>query len=376
MLRIAILSRRWSVRAGNERVAVELGRQMHARGHAVKVYASKDDGSVDRELLGDPRHVVHVPSIGFAPTLALLSYAWTTRRLVERLRAERAVDVVIGFGHSVVHDVYRLGGGTHAEFVRLAAGDRAAAGGLVLDRAALALEAVRFRPAVSPLLVAPSLRVGDELVRHYAVDRARIRTVWNGIDLERFSPRPPQADERAATRARWGLDPAAPVALFVGQDPARKGFEHAVHAAREVGVPLVYVGRAPRPAALPPGVVWDGERRDVEACYRAADVLFAPSRYDPFGGAVLEALAAGCLPVATRRIGATERTLGTPLDALLVDEPDDVDGLVRGARLALDPARRPALLAEAYRVTREAGRDAWGDAMEAVLEEGARRYRS
>lgn len=375
MLRIAILTRRWSVRAGNERVAVELARQMHARGHGVRVYCHKDDGSVDAGLLGDPAAIVRVPAIGFDPTLALMSYAWSTRRLVDRLRGEGAVDVVIGFGHSVVHDVYRLGGGTHAEFLQLSRQDPSARGGIVLDRVALAMERVRFRDDVSPLLVAPSHRVADELVRHYQVDRARIRVVWNGIDLERFAPTPPTATERDETRARWGVGATDRVALFVGQDPARKGFEAASQAARAIGVPLVYVGRAPQPSALPPGIVWDGERRDVEACYRAADVLFAPSRYDPFGGAVLEALAAGCLPVATRRIGATERMAGTPLDALLVDEPDDVEGLVRGARLALDAAQRPALREEAYRVTRDAGRDRWGDHMEAALEDGARRRR-
>lgn len=375
MLRIAVLTRRWSVRAGNERVAVELGRQMSARGHQVQVYCHKDDGSVEAGLLGDRGTVLRVPAIGFDPTLALMSYAWTTRRLVDRLRDEGAVDVVIGFGHSVVHDVYRLGGGTHAEFLELSRREPEARGGPVLDRVALAMEKLRFREDVSPLLVAPSARVASELERHYQVDRERIRVVWNGIDLERFSPKPARDDERAQTRARWGVGASERVALFVGQDPARKGFDAALSAARALHVPLVYVGRAPQPSPLPPGVVWDGERRDVEACYRSADVLLAPSRYDPFGGAVLEALAAGCLPVATRRIGATERTLGTPLDELLVDDPGDVDGLVNGARIALDPARRPALLEEALRVTRDAGRDTWGDAMEGVLEEGARRRR-
>lgn len=373
VLRVAILSRRWSVRAGNERVAVELGRQMHRRGHDVRVYCHKDDGSAPPDALGgDPARVVHLPGVGFDPTLALLSYAWVTRRLVAELRAARAVDVVIGFGHSVVHDVYRLGGGTQAEFLALAQDHAEARGGPVLDRVALAVERRRFAPQASPLLVAPSERVAEELERHYQVARARIRVVHNGIDLARFSPTPARPEERREVRARWGLPEDRPVALFVGQDPARKGFDAAARAAHALGVPLVYVGRAPRPRVLPPGIVWDGERSDVEACYRAADVLFAPSRYDPFGGAVLEALAAGCLPVATRRIGATEYTRGTPLDALLVDEPDDVEGLVAGARRALDPAARPALLAEALRTTRDASRERWGDRMEAVLHEGAR----
>lgn len=378
MLRIALLSRRWSVRAGNEKVAVELARQMTARGHAITVYASRVDGSA-----GEVAPVVRLPGVSFDPKLAMLSYAWTTKRLVERLRAERATDVVIGFGHSVVHDVYRLGGGTHAAFLEAAKDHPEARGGPVLDRLALAYEKKRFSPEASPLLVAPSREVARELERYYAVTPDRIRIVWNGIDLERFSPVPEgHADvqaahaERARVRAAWGVSIDRAVALFVGQDPGRKGLPAALEVARRLHLHLVYVGRAPRPRDLSAPVTWDGERSDVEACYRSADVLLAPSRYDPFGGVVLEALASGCLPVATRRIGATERMQGTPLDALLVDDPDDLEGLVRAASLALDPGRKEALRAEAHRVTRDAGRDAWGSAMEAVLEEGARQWRA
>lgn len=363
-LRVALLSRRWSVRAGNERVAVELARQLVRRGHVVDVHCSRIDGTAPEVV---PRERLHrLFGLGFDPSAAMLSYAWATQRLVERLRRENATDVVIGFGHSVIHDVYRLGGGTHAEFMELSRDVPEARGGPILDRLALRLERQRFLPESSPILVAPSLRVRDELWRHYRVDPSRVEVIWNGIDLERFTALAP-AGEREAVRTRWGVAPTEPVLLFVGQDPERKGFGAARAVARGSGLRLVYVGRAPRPKELPPEVLWDGERRDVEACYRSADLLLAPSRYDPFGGAVLEALACGLPPIATARIGATERLIGTPLEALLVESPDDVPGMISRVRWALDPIRRTALRLQAVEAAGDAGRDRWGEKMEAVL---------
>jgi hypothetical protein len=82
-------------------------------------------------------------------------------------------------------------------------------------------------------------------------------------------------------------------------------------------------------------------------------------------------LACGLLPVATRRIGATERMLGTPLESLLVEEPDDLAGLTAAAERALDPRFRPDFQAIARSVTLDASRERWGEAMERVLIEAA-----
>ncbi|MFO0724280.1 MAG: glycosyltransferase family 4 protein [Myxococcota bacterium] len=366
MLRISILSRRYSTRAGNERVAVELARQMLARGHQVDVWAHRIDGSA--EVPGV--RVRSVLGIGFDPTLAMLSYAAASERVVARLRKKQETDVVIGFGHSVIQDVYRLGGGTHAEFMELSRRRRGIRGGKILDRLALRLEAERLRPSRSPLLIAPSARVEDELVRHYQVDRARVRVIPNGIDLGRFQPTIPEG-EREAVRQRWGVGPDAKVALFVGQDPERKGLIEAAEVARRLKLRLVWVGRDALPPKLAVEPIVEGPRADLESCYRAADLLLAPSWYDPFGGAVLEALACGLLPVATRRIGATERMLGTPLESLLVEEPDDLQALSAAAERALDPQFRPDFQAIARSVTLDASRERWGEAMERVLIEAA-----
>lgn len=347
-MRVAILIRRFSTRGGNERQAVELARQLVRRDHDVEVYCHKADDTADGIV--DPAAVKILGGIRFDPTAAMLSYAWATRRLVHRLRAEDVV--TIGFGHSVVQDVYRLGGGTHAEFLALTAQHPKARGGPVLDRVALRLERARMKPSNTRHFVAVSQRTKAELVRHYAVDESRIHVIENGTNLERFHP---DGDD---LRAEWGID--GPIALFVGQDPFRKGLDVAIEAAHRAKLTLVYVG-----PERPEGVFRAGELRDIERAYRAADVLVAPSRYDPFGGVVLEAAACGLPAVATRRIGATERFFGTALDDLLVEDPEDVDGIAtRLERAVADPS----LGALARRTVERATLEAWGDAMIHVLD--------
>jgi UDP-glucose:(heptosyl)LPS alpha-1,3-glucosyltransferase len=367
-LRVALMIRKWSVRGGNERVAVELGRHLIAAGHRVHLICQK----IDRTPGFVPERVERLIGPSFDPTLAMLSFAWSASRTLARLRRASAIDVAIGFNHTLVQDVYRLGGGTHAEFLAATEGEPGARGGPLLDRAAAMLERARFRPDRFKLLVAPSERVKGELIRHYAIDPARIRVLPNGIDLDRFRPATPTAadrDERARIRAEWGASMEEPLLLFVGQDPQRKGFATAVEVAHALGHRMVVVGKAPRPTSIPSGVIWDRERSDIEACYRSSDLLIAPSRYDPFGGAILEATCSGLLAVATDRIGSTETFIGTPLEALRIADPKDSAAMVRAAKLALDPARRPALLAAAEQVRARSGRAAWGERMELILRE-------
>lgn len=303
--------------------------------------------------------------IGIDPTASMLSWAWAARRAVARMRAGREVDAIIGFNQSVVQDVFRLGGGTHAAFLRATAEHPEARGGHVLDRAALALERMRLDPRNTRLLVAPCARVRDELAQHYGIGSERVRVVTNGIDLARFSPSGPP-DERRRVRERWGAGQGEAVALFVGNNGWLKGLDLAVRAAERAGVRLVYIGREPR-GAVPEGVIWEGERSDVESAYRTADVLVLPARWDTFGGVVLEAYASGLPAVATDLIGATDLARGTALEPLLVRDPTDVGAIAAAIRRAIDS--KAELQAVARSVAEGATLERWGAAMTAVLSE-------
>jgi glycosyltransferase involved in cell wall biosynthesis len=164
-----------------------------------------------------------------------------------------------------------------------------------------------------------------------AAPGARIDVVHNPVDLVRFDP---QAIDRAAARAQIG-EPAAPGRLLLGvvaQLSPWKGQDTAIEAlgrlvGQDVDAHLLLVGAAKFVArstrfdnehyvaglhalvareGLEDRVSWLGEREDVPELIRAMDVLLLPSWEEPFGRALIEAMALGVPVIATEVGGPRE----------------------------------------------------------------------
>lgn len=139
-----------------------------------------------------------------------------------------------------------------------------------------------------------------------------------GIPLRRFA-----GSGRAAFRSRHGIDPARPVALYVGRVAHEKNIDFlldAVALARESlpGLLLLIAGEGPALAELRSVV---GERGlsgsvqflgyldrqcELPDCYAAADVFAFASRTETQGLVLLEAMAAGLPLVALSAMGTAD----------------------------------------------------------------------
>lgn len=195
-------------------------------------------------------------------------------------------------------EVYRAGDGVHAAWLerrnafepfwkRLTRG---------LNRKhsqILGLERRVFDPANTRAIIANSTMVRDEILAHFPYPADRIHIVRNGI--RPWGELPP----RNMARQKLGLDPEVFCLLFLGTGWERKGLSTALGAVRMLdSVKLLVAGRGPADLYRGDNAQFLGPVSDIASLFAAADLLVAPTWYDPFSNACLEALAAG-LPVIT-----------------------------------------------------------------------------
>jgi glycosyltransferase involved in cell wall biosynthesis len=211
--------------------------------------------------------------------------------------------------------------------------------------------------AIATVVIATSRAVA----RRFAWAPAKIRLVPNGIDLGRFTPRPPSA----ALRATLGVPPSAPVALSIGRHVPEKGYRHLIDAAALIerakpGVHWILVGNGElrselevqtRRLGLGSQVHFTGWRDDVADVLALADVFVLPSESEGFGRVLVEAMSMSRAIVATA-VGGVPDIVRADETGLLV-EPAHPAALAEAVRALLDDPARAARLGAAGRARAE-----------------------
>lgn len=312
-MKIALVHRRFTTNGGTERYLVGFARWLVREGHEVHVLCNE----VREDLRAEPGvRFLHLPMLRPAKLLSL----WVS--------AGRAIDAgswdaVMGFGRTPGHQLFRAGGGSHADALRRMHPVRR-----WIDPMDWIETALDRRAVESARIVIANSRLGAEgLRRDYRP--ARVEVVYNGVDLTRFKPDP---QVRQALRAELGA--RGPVAVFLGTGFRRKGLDRAI-AALPAGWTLWVVG-GDRPWSAPDSVRFLGSQKDAERFLQAADVHMLPTRYDPFANTCLEAMACGIPTLTTSANGAAEVV---PETWMVADEP----GALRAAaeRAFADPTLGP-----------------------------------
>ncbi|MEM6785167.1 MAG: glycosyltransferase family 4 protein [Bacteroidota bacterium] len=340
---------------GQGRVNAEIAHALVDTGHAVTLVAARvDDALAARDAVTWQRI-----EPGRGPTQLVKNHVFA-RRSARWLEAHRsAFDLVVANGFvtfapadvNVAHFVHgawlrspvhvsKLRGGVFGAYHKLYTSVNAR-----LERRAF---------AAAKRVVAVAERVRDELV-DIGVPPEKITVVNNGVDIEEFRPAGPRSASMAPEdRRALGLPGTKPVALFVGDiRTPRKNLDGALRAlARlvDTGASELRLAVAGRVAGSPyPQLAKDlgisnhvlflDFRRDLPALMRAADFVVFPSRYDPFGLVVTEAMASAKPIVTASTAGAA--ALVAPEAGMVLADPDDVVGLADAMfRLTTDAGLR------------------------------------
>jgi glycosyltransferase involved in cell wall biosynthesis len=196
--------------------------------------------------------------------------------------------------------------------------------------------ATRFVVRRAAAVIAVSDWLRRELEAKVPAARGKVEVVDSGVDLQRFSPRP--------------APPGPPAFVCLGSLTERKNVLRLARAFERLGEgTLIFVGDGPLRAQLEgrAGITVTGRvpHDEVPGWLATARVVCCPSLVEPFGQALLEAMAAGRSVVATRVGGPPEFV--TPEAGVLVDplsEEEISDALRRAAALPCpnDVAREAA----------------------------------
>lgn len=207
-----------------------------------------------------------------------------------------------------------------------------------LHEVRLVTERIALRSA--KVLAANSERTRRDLISRLNIDEHRVHTVYLAVDADQFHPVTPT--ERAMALETLGWAQGIPRIAFVGAlDDRRKGFDVAYDAWRLLcsapswDCELVVMGSgrelpAWRARAVRDGVAnrirFLGFRSDVARVLVACDALVAPTRYEPYGMGVHEAICCGLPAVVASSAGVAER-FPESLRGLLLDDVESANEL-------------------------------------------------
>jgi len=217
-------------------------------------------------------------------------------------------------------------------------------------------------PLVRRVLVnSPSVK--RAILERYSIDPETVHAVYNGVDLERYSPELRER-YRQQTRKQYGLGDDA-VILFVANNFRLKGLRCLLKAMAHLRQTLprgkaLIVGkgriererRFARKLGVEHAVTFVGPSREPERFYGAADVLAHPTFNDPCSNVCMEALACG-LPVLTTAYNGMHELMTQGREGYVLADPANTTEMAERLADMVRPDRWPNFSQAAYELGRK-----------------------
>lgn len=343
---LAIVIAAYDRRGGLERVAVEYARGLHARGHAVTVYAQ----TAEREPADEGIRFVRVGGVRGQRAARAATFPVFATRALDGSRH----DTIVTFGPVAMRPAVVREPGCHRSWWEFAnetwpadtwEGFRRRSN--PHHRFVLAWEDRVLGRGIPRAVLAAGDWTAADIRRFYPAVADRVSILPDGVNLDEFTFDP---DGRDGLRKRWG---SGPILFTVATELRRKGLGTLFEAfrlvrAEEPDAQLYVGGRAPaedvralaqqhkvRGAVHALGFV-----DDLRAAYSAAHALVFPTMFDPWGLPVVEALACGTPVAASARAGASGVIREGETGSRIADprSPDDIAAAVLRT-LRIEPDR-------------------------------------
>ena len=204
----------------------------------------------------------------------------------------------------------------------------------------------RFLSRFTDRIVAVSECVKSDIVRYDSVPSHKVKVIYNGIDPTQFEGEVREGEVKAGL----GISPHSRVVGTIGRMTSQKGHALLLEAFAElrnrIDLKLLIVGDGPlrnslqrraEELGIADDVCFAGFRRDIYPLLRIMEVFVLPSLWEGMGTAVIEAMAAGRVVVASDLAPIREVIPTSDLGILV--RPNDKKSLREGIRELLDDRR-------------------------------------
>ena len=322
-IRIAVVIPKYGLVGGAEGFVYNLTERLAQRdGFDVHVFANKwRQGTA-------PVAFHKVPTIRFPRFLEPISFAyWANQRI-----SQENFDIVHSHERIFEMGLFTFHGIPHKEWIRTTRTRPMT----LFDRATAWVEQKGLSNRHLQMVMPVSSLAKEALLKIYDLPESKVTVNPPGIDAGRFSALNPQACRREVFQ-RHGLSYEDIIVLFVSMnfelkrlDLVLKGIAGLVaQENRNLPLKLLVVGKGnsrrftalARDLGIAERVIFTGVIREMEKYYLASDIFTMPSKFDTFGLAVLEAMAAGLPVIITGSVGARDLVKSGVNGFVLADNP-------------------------------------------------------
>ncbi|GAB5046707.1 glycosyltransferase family 4 protein [Thermodesulfovibrio sp. TK110] len=304
-MKIAFIKRNFSYHGGAEKYLSTLIGSLKKKEWEIHIFANK--------WIKNEEVLFHkVPILPLCSFLRAYSF---NRNLNINLKE---FDCVISFERTTKQHIYRAGEGCHKRWLELRSCFESKLKKFSfklnpLHRYYLRLERQIFEK--TPLIIANSHMVKNEIINYYGIPSSKIIVIYNGVDTEKFSPE--NRKKHSQLRQTLKLPTDRKIILFVGSGFRRKGLITLLKAMAILKYKqylLLIIGKGDikkymkisKNLGIEDKVFFMGARKDIESFYAMADLFVLPTIYDPFSNATLEAMASGIPVITTINNGVSE----------------------------------------------------------------------
>ncbi|MBI4837666.1 MAG: glycosyltransferase family 4 protein, partial [Nitrospirae bacterium] len=213
-MKIALVRKNYTLYGGAENYLRLVFKGLQAQGNEAHIFSANEWGT-------DIPNVHKIRTVKKPSFLSNLFFTINSRNTL----AKQSFDCILSFERTLYQNIYRAGDGCHKEWLERRRAVEPFYKGLSFSinphhLIMLYLEKKCFEN--SGVIIANSMMVKNDIIRHYRIPEDKIRVIYNGVDLNRF--RPVTAEQKNIARDSLGIKERS-IILFAGADLKRKGLK-------------------------------------------------------------------------------------------------------------------------------------------------------